>query len=163
MVSQVPTVRDLATVGLGQLMRGKRTVFPGIGPDTLEKYQRRAQLLVDPSGAPYLKEPIALPTAEREIFFDVESDPFSGICYLHGFLERLPNRTERYIGFFADAPTPEDEEEAFRKAWTYLQGARPRMIYYYSKYERTIWRTLREKYPTVCTENELSNSSATGR
>ena len=28
-------------------------------------------------------------------------------------------------------------------------------MYFYSKYERTHWRKLREKYPRVCTEDQL--------
>jgi predicted RecB family nuclease len=28
-------------------------------------------------------------------------------------------------------------------------------VYYYSKYERTIWRKLQQKYPNVCTEAEI--------
>jgi len=29
------------------------------------------------------------------------------------------------------------------------------LLLFYSKYERTIWRQLRERYPGVCTETEL--------
>jgi predicted RecB family nuclease len=31
------------------------------------------------------------------------------------------------------------------------------VIYYYSKYERTIWRKLRRKYPHVATEQEVDD------
>ncbi len=79
------------------------------------------------------------------------------ICYLHGFVERHEgdNDRERYVAFFTDTPTPEEEERAFAEAWQYLQEAGQCSVYYYSKYERTIWRKLREKYPGVCTEEEL--------
>jgi predicted RecB family nuclease len=157
MASRIATVKQLSVINPGQFSQGKKTVFPGIGPETLEKFQRRAQLLANPQGKPYLKEAVALPTAEQEIFFDVEFDPFNEVCYLHGFVERLADRSERYVAFFADAPDPAKEEEAFRQAWTYLQRARPRVIYYYSKYERTIWRLLRERYPKVCTEAEIES------
>lgn len=155
MASRIATVSQLAVINRGQFIQGNTTIFPGIGPGTLEKFQRRAQLLADPRGKPYLKEAVALPPAEREIFFDVEFDPFNEMCYLHGFVERLADRSERYMAFFASPPTPEGEERAFRQAWAYLQGARPRVIYYYSKYERTIWRLLRGRYPDVCTEAEI--------
>ena len=29
------------------------------------------------------------------------------------------------------------------------------MVYYYSKYERTIWRKLQIRYPTVCTADDI--------
>ena len=155
MTARVATVRQLASADLPQFIQGKRTIFPRIGPDRLEKFQRRARLLTDPNGSPYLREPVTFPVAEREIFFDVEFDPFSEMCYLHGFLERRQGQPERYLPFFADAPTPAAEEAAFSAAWAYLRASRPRAIYYYSKYERTIWRQLRERYPGVCTGTEL--------
>jgi len=79
------------------------------------------------------------------------------ICYLHGFVERtnLDNLTEKYVAFFASAPTPEEEEKAFAEAWEYIWSSRPCAIYYYSKYERTIWRKLQQKYPKVATAEEI--------
>jgi len=155
MTARVATVRQLASADLAQFIQGKRTIFPRIGPDSLEKFQRRARLLTNPNGLPYLREPVTFPMAEREIFFDVEFDPFGGMCYLHGFLERCQGQPERYLPFFAEAPTPAAEEAAFKAAWAYLQTSRPWVIYYYSKYERTIWRQLRERYPGVCNDTEL--------
>ncbi len=79
------------------------------------------------------------------------------ICYLHGFVERRgsANESERFVAFFAEGITPEAEERAFADAWHYMQAAQPCTVYYYSKYERTIYRKLREKYPGVCTEAEI--------
>ena len=155
MASRVATVSQLAAIDPAQFIQGKKTIFPGIGSETLEKFCRRAQLLANPQAKPYLKEAVTLPPAEREIFFDVEFDPFNEVCYLHGFVERLAGGSEQYVAFFADTATPAKEEEAFLQAWTYLQRTRPCVIYYYSKYERTIWRLLRERYPDVCTEAEI--------
>ncbi len=155
MRSRLTTLQQLASAGLGQLCEGKQTVFPGIGPDSLAKFQRRALLLTTPGARPYLTEAAALPTAEREIFFDIEHDPFNDLCYLHGFVERRQGGPERYLAFFADTPTPEAEGRAFREAWTYLRTAQPCAIYYYSKYERTIWRVLQERHPEVGTRDEL--------
>src|SRR3546814_13688387 len=36
-----------------------------------------------------------------------------------------------------------------------MQKAQPSVIYYYSKYERTIYRKLRTKYAHVCAEADL--------
>ena len=71
------------------------------------------------------------------------------ICYLHGFVERdgRDNATEKFVAFFADECTPASERAAFAAAWAYMRDNRPCAIYYYSKYERTIYRKLQEKYP----------------
>ncbi|MBI4458355.1 TM0106 family RecB-like putative nuclease, partial [Candidatus Uhrbacteria bacterium] len=73
------------------------------------------------------------------------------------FIERTggDNSTERFIPFFSEEPTPEAEKKAFAKAWAYVQASQPCIIYYYSKYERTHYRLLREKYPCVCTEADV--------
>ena len=79
------------------------------------------------------------------------------ICYLHGFVERhkLDNSTEKFVAFFADEPTTDAEKTAFADAWRYLQTNRPCTIYYYSKYERTLYRKLQEKYPDICSVEEI--------
>jgi hypothetical protein len=87
-----------------------------VGPDTLRKFIERARLLKDdPNGRPYLKGALTLPVAPVELFFDVEVDPMRDICYLHGVLERRDgdNSTERFLAFFAHAPTPNAEKDAF--------------------------------------------------
>ena len=99
------------------------------------------------------------PTSNFEIFFDVETDPMQDICYLHGFIERRhgDNATERFVSFFADEVSREAEEAAFRAAWTYLSANPGAIIYYYSKYERTTYRKLQERYPSVCSADDIEN------
>jgi len=53
--------------------------------------------------------------------------------------------------------TPEEEKKAFADAWEYLQNNRPCSIYYYSKYERTIYRKLQQKYPDICTGDDIED------
>ena len=74
------------------------------------------------------------------------------ICYLHGFVERRrrDNTTEKFVYTFADSATQEAEKAAFAEALGYFEECRPCAIYYYSKYERTTYRNLAEKYPDVC-------------
>lgn len=158
MFSHLQTVKALSTADLSQFAVGEKTVFRGIGMDSLETFQRRAQLLSAGAQAkPYLKAPLTLPKSDLEVFFDIEVDPMRDICYLHGFVERRghDNKTERYIAYYADDPTPEAEEKAFQDAWAYLNTVPTSKIYYYSKYERTMWRKLQKKYPTVATESEI--------
>ena len=78
-------------------------------------------------------------------------------CYLHGFVERSnsDNNTEKYQAFYAVDLSPEAEEKAFEDAWQYIFKNQPCTIYYYSKYERTIWRKLQSKYSTVCSSEEI--------
>jgi predicted RecB family nuclease len=157
LVTHVRNIRELAGIDVSALTRGKKTIFPGIGPETLAKLVERAQLLVSPDPKPYLKNPIALPQSDVEIFFDIEVDPMRDLCYLHGFIERRggDNSSEYYIACFAETPTLEAEEAVFASAWKYLCGTGQAAVYYYSKYERTIWRKLQEKYPHVCAESDL--------
>ena len=158
MMERVATIRDLAEADPAGYVVGKKTIFPGIGPATLEKLHARAKLItVGKKAKPYLREPLTLPVANLELYFDIEVDPMRDICYLHGFVERRDGTkdAERFVAFFAEEPTAEAEKQAFAEAWRYMQESQPCVIYYYSKYERTIYRKLREKYPDVCTEDEL--------
>ena len=158
LMNRFPTILSLAESDPANFVAGKKTAFPGIGPATLEKFHARAQLITAGEQAkPYLRESITLPGAELELFFDIEVDPMRDICYLHGFVERRHrnNETERFVAFFADEPTAAAERQAFEAAWCYLRKRQSTIMYYYSKYERTIYRKLREKYPDVCTEEEL--------
>jgi predicted RecB family nuclease len=157
MISHVGSIPELAASNLASFVTGKKTLFPGIGPPTLEKFYARARLLTEKNPKPYLRTPVVLPAAKRELFFDIEVDPMRDVCYLHGFVVRHDgdNAGEHFVGFFADDPTTVDEERVFTEAWSYMQAARPCTIYYYSKYERTIYRKLREKYPHVCTEADV--------
>jgi predicted RecB family nuclease len=157
MLPYVSRVRELAESDLNTLVQGDRSLIAGIGASSLLRFHARARLQVQPGAKPYLIENAHFPHAELELFFDIETDPMRDICYLHGFVERRnrDNDTERYIPFFVDDPTPEQEETAFAEAWAYLQASMPCVIYYYSPYERTWWRKLQRKYPDVATEEEV--------
>ncbi|MCH8135032.1 MAG: TM0106 family RecB-like putative nuclease, partial [Proteobacteria bacterium] len=159
MVDHIPTVSDLAKINVDGFISGKKTTFKGIGPNTLRKLHERAKLNTTKGAVPYLTAPISLPSSETELFFDIEVDPMRNFCYLHGFVERRggDNSTERYVAFFADAVSDEEEERVFSEAWRYIGDHQPCVIYYYSKYERTIWRKLQSKYPSVCTVNDIED------
>lgn len=154
---RIPTVEDLANANLAQFSQGKKSIFPGIGIDTLSKFQHRASLLADPAARPVLTSQVAFPEVAIELFFDIEVDPFRDCCYLHGFIERRArdNTTERFIPFFVDDPEGDQEKEMFSAALDYMRGFDNVAVYYYSKYERTIYRKLRMKYPDVISEVDL--------
>jgi hypothetical protein len=104
------TVADLAAGNVDAYMNGpKKTVFRGIGPDTLRKFHAQAALLSTPGARPYLKADPALPVARREILFDVEADQLrnGGFVYLHGCASG--------VVFFLNRPTPPGILEGNRK------------------------------------------------
>lgn len=159
MVDQIATVSELAEINVESFITGKKTLFHGIGPSSLMKFHQRAKLQKTKNAQPYLTQPIRLPSSDTELFFDIEVDPMRDLCYLHGFVKRTggDNSTERYLAFFTDDTSPEEEERAFAEAWTYIQDNQPCTVYYYSKYERTIWRKLQQAYTSVCSADDIEN------
>jgi len=157
MINHLGSVAELAQANLNQFQKGKKTIFPRVGRDTLQKFQERAMLLSKRGSKPYLKGQITLPEADLELFFDIETDPLRDICYLHGFLERRnrDTNTERYVAFFSDQPNEQEEKRAFSQAWEFIQKSTPCVIYYYSPYEKTQWKKLQEKYPDVMSEDNI--------
>jgi predicted RecB family nuclease len=160
-----PTVHALAEADVTQFVRGGRTGFSGVGPDTLAKLQARAKLAVTPRASPYFREPVALPPTGLELFFDIETDPLRELCYLHGFVVRENGdaATERFVAFFAEPETREAERDAFAAVWTFIEQHREAVLVYYSKYERTVYRALAEKYPEVCSREAVDALFASGR
>lgn len=159
MYGTVRSVAEFAAADPATFIAGKKTVFPGIGPDTLRKFHDRAKLLIADDARPFLRSPIHLPEIERELFFDIEVDPMRDICYLHGIIERRhrDDSGEQFIFAFVDDITPESEREAFAQAWALINERQPCAIYYYSKYERTIYRKLQQKYPDVCSARAIED------
>lgn len=132
--------------------KGKCTI-KGTGADMLLLFHERA-VLKSTNGSPYLRGTVHLPEVETELFFDIETDPGRNLCYLHGFVERR-NGEERYVGFFTTAATAEAERESFADAVAYVRSKMPCVMYIYSKYERTWWRSLQERYPDVISRAEI--------
>ena len=158
MVESVPTVGALVTADTSEFREDEKTIFRGIGPATLDKFSERARLLAaGPDAKPYLKQPLELPAAPVELFFDIEVDPMRDHCYLHGFVERRngESNSERFVYFFAEEATEEAEKQAFAQAWNFMRASRPCAIYYYAPYEKIIYRKLRDKYPNVCSMDAL--------
>ncbi len=156
--SDIATVADLARAGLTDLISNGKSTIPGIGAKTLQKYHARAVLQKQSSPAPYFTEEVRLPPSETELFFDVETDPFRGLCYLHGFVERTrrDSETEEYVAFFADEAVEEAERDVFAQAWAYVQAHSDAVVYFYSHYERTIWKQLAGRFPDVATEDDVT-------
>jgi predicted RecB family nuclease len=157
MRDSIPTIAAFSAIDPDGFIKGKKTMFPGIGADRLRRLQARATMLKGSPPKPYLRGTITLNHFPVELFFDVEVDPLRGVCYLHGLVERHngDNSTERFVFFLAEEPTPKAEREAFIAALDFLAAHADATIYYYSKYERTTYRRLQEKYPEVCTPEDV--------
>ena len=159
MIDEISTLSDMAIANTDHYVRGKKTIFKGVGPQSLEKFHERAKLLTAKDSLPFLTGPVSLPSSEDELFFDIEVDPMRDICYLHGFVERIggDNSAERYEAFFTADETEAEEERVFAAAINFIRDRPSSVIYYYSKYERTIWRKLQEKYPSVCSGDDIED------
>ena len=153
----LPTVAALAACDPDGLISNGKTPFKGVGEDRLKTFHARAILLTVPNSKPYLKVPVTLPVSDVEYFFDIEVDPLRDFTYLHGIVERCGGDTasERFIAFFTDDETPEAEREAFAGAFAHLTGVPTATIWYYSKYERTLYRKLQARYPDVCSAEAI--------
>lgn len=153
-----PTVRDLADLDLATVARpGGRTAVPGLGQGRLARFQHRARLLSTPGAAPYASRDLGLARADRELHFDIEADPTrNGLVYLHGVLERVrgPGGDEERFHHFL-AGSPEEERDAFAAAFAFLSADPAARIFYYSRYERTSYRLLQQRYGDVCSPEEV--------
>lgn len=153
LMTTISTVKELASLDLHIFERK----IKGVGLNSLLKYQTRAKLLSTPGSKPIITEKIELPESQTELFFDIETDPMRDICYLHGFVIRFNqnNSTEKYYAFFANNPDENEEKKAFSEAVHFIKSNQPCILYFYSKYERTIWRKLQQKYPDIISPEEV--------
>jgi predicted RecB family nuclease len=156
---EFPALADLAAADAAHHIHGDRTDFPGIGPQTLIRFQRRAALQLTPDARPYLTRPVEWPRAATQLFFDIETDPMRDFCYLHGFVIREPGmsggHSERFEGIFAANVSPEAERDAFAAAMALFRQHSSAVVVHYSRYERTEYRKLADKYPAVASREEI--------
>ena len=156
LISTFPDIPSLAKANLGAAIKGSQSVVPGVSADTLTKFHARANHITTPGAQPYKTGPIVLPNEPVELFFDIEVDTMRDLCYLHGFVERK-NGKESYICFFADGVDTKDEERTFRDAYKFMMSAPNCAIFYYAPYEKTTYKKLQAKYPSVCTAADIEN------
>jgi predicted RecB family nuclease len=160
MAIEVPTVAALARADLTPFVRGKSTVFRGVGPGTLVQMQARARLITS-RGAPYALQPLTLPAPGLALFFDVETDPLRDVCYLHGIVVQDGDDHEFRAPFAASADA-DGEAAAFGEAMAIFREYPGVPIYYYSQYERTTYRALVRRHPHVATAEEVDALFARG-
>lgn len=157
LIATIGSVSAFAASDCEAFVVGRKTVFPGVGPDRLRIFHARARLLADPDAVAYLRRPVALPEAQVELFFDIEADPMRDLVYLHGFVERTAGGSEagEFTAFFTDDCTLEGECRAFEGAIRFMEARPHAAVFYYSKYERTMYRKLQRRHPGVCSAMDV--------
>ena len=155
-----PTVTALAALDPAAIGVGGRAL-PGLGTGRLTRLRDRARLLRTPGAQPFARRPLGLRRYPREFHFDIETHPLlDGLVYLHGVLD-VRGGQEAYVSFFADDPC--DEGAVFAQAWEFLNSDPEAHIFYYSKFERTSYRVLADRYPTVCSRADVEALFAPSR
>jgi uncharacterized protein len=156
MQGQFPSLAELAAADIERFINGSKSRIPGVSARRLRRFQRRAvlQLAGDP---PCLNRAIDWPGAATELFFDIETDPMRDLCYLHGFVirEGRDNASERFHGVFAEDLSSAAECDAFADAMALFRQHPHATVIHYSRYERTHYRKLQDKYPQVATRDEI--------
>jgi len=152
-------VGELARIDVDSVCDAKgKTGIAGIGKSSLEKFVRRAKLQEENAAEPLILKPYFLPDKPIELHFDIEADPTQDIVYLHGVVERRGDIQE-FHSFVAEEVSAEAEKDAWVRFWEYFKSL-PRddvAVYYYSKYERTQYRSLQKKYPDVISAEEVED------
>lgn len=116
--------------------------------DRLLFLRRQARALI--SGEVDLIEPIKLPSALFEIYFDIEADPLRDLEYLFGVLEvrrgAMGVEEKTYTAFLAKSPS--EERSAWEAFVGYLIEHPDVPIFHYGFYEVEVVRRLGQKYGT---------------
>ncbi len=151
-------IEDILGIDLEYITEKKKKdkkFLKGVGPDTLIKIIKRANVLLNIK-APVAYKKIKLPKTNYELFFDIEDDPTQEFVYLHGVYERSP-KGERFIDFTAKDNTPDGEKEAWANFWKYIKTLPENdySVYYYSPHEKTTYKKLQKQYPDVISAEEV--------
>lgn len=138
----IVTLRDLADISAGRI-RELTEEMPAVKAKTIEGWKRRAACWV--SGRPILHRIPKFRRARREIFYDLEDDPWTDHAYLHGWIEIDAAGKQVYRALFS--PDPAEEEKTAQSLWEFLDSLSPEdAIYHYGAYEKVKLNRLREKY-----------------
>lgn len=140
----------LGTLGIRKMTdplswdRNRVVQLRGIGPASIEKWERQAQVLQ--SATITVLQRSALPVGELEVFFDVENDPTQDLVYLLGL--GMLGRGAEFVYRPIWADNRAQEEEAWREFLAFIGGILDRnpAVYHYSSHERTMLGSLRQRY-----------------
>ena len=147
----ITNINDAAGMEIKKISKTK-----GLSEASLSKLKRQAEVLK--KGKPQWLGTADLPVCELEVYFDMESDPYSGTEYLFGLM-LVEGRKQRFQYFVARSP--EAEEEAFVEFMDFikdlLNGGKEFFIYHYHHYEPKHVEKLVEKYGGVGLLKEMQD------
>lgn len=133
----IQTLDELAGLSLSSLEKKA----PKVRRDRLEIIHLQARALIE--NKHYLLNPPNLPSAEVELYFDIEGDPLRDFDFLFGVLE-VKNNKSRYYSFLAT--TPEEEGEMWNNFLAFLTKRPLAPIYHYGWYELEVFRRFAARY-----------------
>ncbi len=152
------TVDDICRVNIENALARKKEnkqFLKGVGEKTLVKWTNRAKILKK-TKRPVVYEELNFPNASYELFFDIEADPTRDFVYLHGVWERT-SLGERFIHFVTDGVNLDAEKKTWDEFWKYINNL-PQddfVVYYYSPYEKSIYKRMASLYPDVKTVEQV--------
>jgi len=140
--------RKLTPLGINNLSdirnvdKSKLLAIKGIGEASVKKWKLMAEAIQD-NKLIVLKKPILL-QKKVEIFFDIEGETSLEVDYLYGCLVRINNK-EEFKPFWADKP--KDEDKMWAEFCDFIESCDDDIvIYYYTPYEKTSLKKMKEKY-----------------
>lgn len=154
----IEKVDELLGVDVDNVLKQKKhdkSFLKGVGKNTLIKLSKRAEIITKIK-SPVLYEEVDFPNVKYELFFDIETDPTRDFVYLHGVWERT-SKGEHFVHFLADEVTLNAEKKAWKSFWNYIDGlpSDDFSVYYYSPYEKTIYKQMAVLYPDVKTVEQV--------
>lgn len=114
----------------------------GLGEESLKHMKKRAQVNI--LGKPSIDQDFTLPSAQTEIYFDIEDDPTQGLTYLFGLYIVSGSGKAKFRYFIAKEP--KDEEKIVREFWDFIGSTKNAVYFVYSAKEKSTLKKLREKY-----------------
>ncbi|MBU0531389.1 MAG: TM0106 family RecB-like putative nuclease [Candidatus Uhrbacteria bacterium] len=142
--SEVKAIRDAEISNISALSKADRDKLEGIGSIDLDRLlYLRDQATALTKGAHIVHEPVELPEADVELYFDVESDPLRDLHYLFGVLEVKQGKA-KYHSFVA--AKPEEEEKAWLEFLEFMGEHPDAPIYHWGWFEIDVIRHLAAKY-----------------
>ncbi len=135
--SGVRTVTALAALSANELARR----VPAVDPARLERLRDQAVALTERRAI--VRERVELPSAEVELYFDVESDPLRDLDYLFGVLA-VQGGKETYYRFFAEDATK--EEAMWREFLAFVERYPDAPIFHYGAFEADVVRRFAARF-----------------
>jgi predicted RecB family nuclease len=134
----IETVADAATMDVESYI-GAAFGFTKHSLETI-----KAQAVSLDRTAVIVKDPVAIPEAELEIYFDIESDLPNDVDYLYGFYLRDASGN-RYLPFLAEKP--EDEHVMWKQFLAWLETLPLKyVVYHYAAFETMRLELLTDRY-----------------